>query len=226
MSRDQLVITDLPGVMISGNGQAKTVVEAGTTSSLYPFRVLQIDDGSPVQLSNMTIMHGSSTSPEDGDGGGIEVLSGSLTMRNSTVTANLAQGQGGGIYEAGLNSIGGSSGTESQAYLKNVTITDNAAFGGGGGLDVEGQAVIEGGSVAGNSIRSARFPGPDGAGIRLGDDGNLLSEPSRGRPQRGGKQRCGRGRRKFQRWLAALVRRCDRRAVIGGQELRQLWGRP
>jgi hypothetical protein len=32
---------------------------------------------------------------------------------------------------------------------------------------------MEGGSVAANSIRSPRFPGPDGAGIRLGDDGNF-----------------------------------------------------
>jgi CSLREA domain-containing protein len=174
LETDQLSVTDPAGLIISGEGQAKTIVEADTTSSSYPFRVLQVSNGSAVQISNITIEEGhSSTSTEDGNGGGIEVLSGSLTMRNSSVTSNTAENQGGGVYVAGLNSIGGSSGTESQAYLKYVTITGNTALGGGGGLDVEGQAVIEGGSVAANSIRSARFPGPDGAGIRLGNDGDF-----------------------------------------------------
>ena len=144
------------------------MVQADTTSTTYPFRVLQISNGSPVQISNVTIKDGhSTTSTEDGNGGGIEVLSGSLTMRNSTVTANTADNDGGGIYVAGLNSINVSSGTESQAYLKNVTISDNTAANGGGGLDVEGQAIMQG-VVTGNTLTGSSL---QGAGIRLGDDG-------------------------------------------------------
>ncbi len=86
-------------------------------------------------------------------------------MRNSTVTANAAENQGGGIYVAGLNSINQSSGTESQAYLKNVTISDNDAGNGGGGIDVEGQAIMRG--VVTNNI-GGRF---GGGGILLDDDG-------------------------------------------------------
>jgi hypothetical protein len=177
LETDQLTITDTAGVVIAGAGQAKTVVEADSTSPSYPFRVLQISNGSPVQVSNVTVKDGDSTSPaptprpalaasvEDGYGGGIEVLSGSLTMRNSTVTGNFAENQGGGIYVAGLNSVSGSSGTESQAYLKNVTISDNDAGNGGGGLDVEGQAIMQGAITAniGGEL--------GGGGILLDDDG-------------------------------------------------------
>ncbi len=169
LESDQLSVTDAAGVVISGAGQAKTVVQADTTSTTYPFRVLQVSNGSAVQISNVTIKDGHSTATtEDGDGGGIEVLSGSLTMRNSTVTANTADNDGGGIYVAGQNSINnGSSGTESQAYLKNVTISGNTASM-GGGLDIEGQAIIGGGQVTGNTVT-----GPLGGGIRLGADGDF-----------------------------------------------------
>src|SRR5581483_10970157 len=170
VSLAQLVITDPAGVVISGKGRLKTVVEADSTSSAYPFRVLQINSGSNVQISNVTIENGhSSTSNEDGNGGGIEVVSGALTMRNSTVTANTAEVDGGGIYVAGLNSIKNEpSGTESQAYLKNDTISNNTASNGGGGIDLEGQAISQGGSITGNTA-----PNGDGGGIRLGGDGNF-----------------------------------------------------
>ena len=160
LESDQLSVTDSAGVVISGAGQAKTVVQADTTSTTYPFRVLEISNGSPVQISNITIKDGhSTTTTEDGNGGGIEVLSGSLTMRNSTVTANTADSDGGGIYVAGLNSVNGSSGTESQAYLKNVTISDNSAANGGGGLDVEGQAIMQG-VVTGNTLTGSLSTAP------------------------------------------------------------------
>jgi CSLREA domain-containing protein len=172
LETDQLTITDPGGVVIAGAGRAKTVIEADSTSSSYPFRVLEINSGANVQISKVTIEDGhSSTATEDGNGGGIEVLSGSLTMRNSTVTANTADGDGGGIYVAGQNSIqsesGGLSGAESQAYLKNVTISDNSASDGGGGLDVEGQAVIGASLVTGNTAPNA------GGGILLNDDGDF-----------------------------------------------------
>ena len=175
LETDQLSVTDSAGLVIAGAGQAKTVIEADTTSTAYPFRVLQINSGSNVQISNVTIKDGhSSTSSipaEDGYGGGVEVLSGALTMRNSTVTANTVDNDGGGIYVAGLNSINGDSGTESQAYLKNVTISGNGAGNGGGGLDVEGQAIMQG-TVTGNTITGVSFPDL-GAGIRLGGDGDF-----------------------------------------------------
>lgn len=168
LETDQLIVTDPAGLVIAGGGQAKTIVQADTTSSSYPFRVLQINSGSNVQISSMTFEDGhANATTEDGDGGGIEVLSGSLTMRNSTVTANTADNDGGGIYVAGQNSIARSSGAESQAYLRNVTISGNSAADGGGGLDVEGQAVIGTSLVTGNTAPNA------GGGILLNDDGDF-----------------------------------------------------
>jgi hypothetical protein len=171
VSLGQLVITDPAGVVISGKGRLKTVIEADKTSTTYPFRVLQINSGSNVEISNLTIEDGHSSTPnEDGNGGGIEVVSGALTMRNSTVTANTADVEGGGIYVAGRNSIKNDpSGTESQAYLKNDTISKNTASNGGGGLDLEGQAISQGGSISGNTA-----PTGDGGGIRLGGDGEFF----------------------------------------------------
>lgn len=167
LETDQLTIADPAGVVIAGAGAAKTVVEADSTSPSYPFRVLQIGNGSAVQISNLTIEDGYSSTPtEDGNGGGIEVVSGSVTMRNSTVRGNVAQVRGGGIYVAGLNSIKNEpSGTESQAYLKNVTISGNTAADGGGGMDVEGQAIMQG-TVTGNTAGDT-----GGGGILLNDDG-------------------------------------------------------
>ena len=160
------------------------MVQADSTSTTYPFRVLEISNGSPVQISNVTIKDGHSTATtEDGDGGGIEVLSGSLTMRNSTVTANTADSDGGGIYVAGLNSDQQfPRAPRARHTSKNVTISDNSAA-----IDRRRPRRRRPGDHGKASVTSNTVTGSlsDGAGIRLGDDGELLPEPLRKRLHRG-----------------------------------------
>ncbi|MGR4884813.1 hypothetical protein ACIPUC_36125 [Streptomyces sp. LARHCF249] len=81
-----------------------------------------------------------------GTGGGI-VSFGALTLRNSTLSYNIATNNGGGAFAVGTTNI------------SNTTITGNTAHDDGGGLDTRGSLTLTGSRVTDNA---ARF---GGAGI-------------------------------------------------------------
>jgi hypothetical protein len=81
-------------------------------------------------------------------GGGIRVISGMLTLRNSTVTGNVAL-RGGGIFNG------------STLTLQNSTVIGNQAFVGGGGIlnTGDGTLTVLDSTIADNSA------GQNGGGI-------------------------------------------------------------
>ena len=85
-----------------------------------------------------------------GDGGGVGVKGGSLTIESSTISGNIAgDGEGGGIYTY--------SDSATATTIRNSTISGNTAhavYGGGGGggayLTFDGPALIENSTIYGN----------------------------------------------------------------------------
>nr|HRL13074.1 choice-of-anchor Q domain-containing protein [Aggregatilineales bacterium] len=98
-----------------------------------------------LEIINSTISGNSS----GGEGGGVYVQLGTLTITGGTISANTAA-TGGGIFNAGELS---ETGIPSQANLNGVTISGNIAFGAGGGLygDHEGVVTITNSSFSGNT---------------------------------------------------------------------------
>ncbi|MBM3972376.1 MAG: hypothetical protein FJ302_21330, partial [Planctomycetes bacterium] len=115
------------GVRISGNNQS---------------RIFQVDAGTTVTLSGLTLNEGNG-GPE---GGGIR-NSGTLTISNSTISGNDADLFGGGIRNFGTLTI------------SNSTISGNTAGDEGGGIRNSGTLTISNSTISGNS---ADF---DGGGI-------------------------------------------------------------
>ena len=112
-SGSELVI--YKGLTLFGEGAVATRIQAASLPGVASFRVFNITGGN-VAISGLTIRHGKPT----GNGGGI-LNEGELTLANSTIGANTASDNRGGIYNAG--------GT---VTLTNSTITDNTATRGGG----------------------------------------------------------------------------------------------
>lgn len=98
-----------------------------------------------------------------GDGGGINVTHGALTLFNSRVSANAAAAKGGGIFIAGTASP--------FAFLVDgSTVSGNSAFDGGGGLYTE-----RGGTVLDSTISGNSGGGLGGGGISYADAAALNS---------------------------------------------------
>ena len=102
---------------IEGNGTGKTIIGGrGVT------RVLRIDAGADVTLSDLTIRNGKTS----GNGGGISNL-GTLTLSGAKVSGNTAGGNGGGIYNYGQAQAG----TPSLTLTGSLVTRNSAALGGG-----------------------------------------------------------------------------------------------
>jgi hypothetical protein len=86
------MLTISKNLTISGPGVSNLVVIDGGTNDT----VIEIDSGTTVAISGLTIQHGLSNS---GYGGGI-LNNGTLTLNNSTVSSNYAAIAGDGIYNA------------------------------------------------------------------------------------------------------------------------------
>ncbi len=140
-----------------------------TISGNHAFRVFEIGSLGPiiVTLSGLTIANGSVTS-DFGEGGGIFLGSGTLTIVNSTLSGNsvssVTECFGGGIFNesATLN-------------LLNSLLSDNSASsrsGGGGGSDgggifnFEGMVNITNSTISGNSVNG-------GIGVGFGFGGGI-----------------------------------------------------
>ena len=77
------------------------------------------------------------------DGGGIALIQGSLELRNSTVTLNVADRYGGGVHVHYL--------WESSAVIENSIISNNTANDSGGGVSVAQPTIIRNSVIEGNT---------------------------------------------------------------------------
>ena len=136
---------------LTGAGSGDTIIQAATGERIAGFRVLRILFGNTVAISGVTIRHGDSAHTQccSGHGGGIRIGGGtnSLTLTDSTVSRNWADGSGGGIWN-------------SSKTLTSSTISGNTAVGGGGIYSSGGTVNLTNSTVSGNTA-----PGSDGGGI-------------------------------------------------------------
>jgi hypothetical protein len=118
-------------------------------SPWYASRVFNISPGKTVTISGLTIFYGSPPGPEY-RGGGIYNDHATLTLKNCTITGNVAdQGVGGGIYN-----------DQGTLTVSNCTISGNSSFYGAGistNWAYEGSATvtITNSTISGNSASAA-----------------------------------------------------------------------
>jgi uncharacterized repeat protein (TIGR01451 family) len=159
----ELAINSNTTMTIDGGG--KVIVSANIQS-----RVLTISGGANATLNGLTIRDGRVSifsGGSDGQGGGISIVSGTLTLTNSTISGNSSDNGGGGIVNRGgtLNVI-------------NSTISSNSTTTNGGGIHNSATATanLTNSTIAGNFAVSDSGGGIAGGGIR--NDGTLNSRNS------------------------------------------------
>jgi uncharacterized repeat protein (TIGR01451 family)/CSLREA domain-containing protein len=174
-------------VTISGPGaNVLTVIRDASASA---FRIFAVNGGKTVTISGLTISGGRTTGgAPTGQGAGI-FNSGTLTIRNSNISNNIADHDGGGIRSVGgasltvINSTftgntsfgGGAIHTDGACSVINSTINNNhsnvADLSNGGGITVNagGTLTITNSTVSGNSARR------HGGGIYLDDSSTVLT---------------------------------------------------
>lgn len=170
-------------------GNRSTIRRAATAPN---FRIFEVKGaGGNLTLRNLTVRDGRSTSGGAG-GGGIAVGTGSratldtvevtrnqalvtgpgggiaaggtLTLRNSTVSYNIAQDNGGGVYAGGA------------LTLSNTTVTGNTARADSGGIDVRTALTATNSRVTDNADREAT----GGIHVRSGATATLADTLVRG----------------------------------------------
>ncbi|MCH7720172.1 MAG: hypothetical protein IH988_04170, partial [Planctomycetes bacterium] len=144
-----LDITD--NLTITGAGACQTIIDANGID-----RVFHVFGGVSADISGVTITGGSVNGTEDGAG----ILNlGTLTVTDSTITANAA---------AGHNSGGGGIDNEVDATLMvtGSTISNNVANDGGGGIGNNGDLTVINSTISGNTNPNDGVgdPGSDAGG--------------------------------------------------------------
>ena len=127
----QLELSD--SVTIQGPATGQVTISGNAAS-----RVFQIDGGTTVNLSELTITAGSAS-----NGGGIADF-GNLTLSNSMITNSTASGNGGGLYVSSTGS----------ATLTGCTVSGNVAHDGGGIDNDHGTLSLSNTTVANNRVSS------------------------------------------------------------------------
>jgi CSLREA domain-containing protein len=157
---------DLVGDTINGAGARTTVIDGGGVRRVMDVTNLNPQVGPPVpsEVSGVTIRNGLApgASGPANLGGGIQVQSGTLTLVNSTVVGNHADGDGGGI---GLNS-------GDSLVLDHSTVAGNTAGGDGGGIWSANEALVMqfvNSTVSGNTAtgEGGAYWGGGGSGLNL-----------------------------------------------------------
>jgi CSLREA domain-containing protein len=164
-----LDITAGSQVTISHAGITPTAISGGGLD-----RVLHILSGGNATISGVTIRDGRTTGGGE-FGGGIQNDEGTLVLSNSTITANSANANGGGME----NFNGGT------ATLTNVTISGNTATGGspGGGIRNAGPSTLalNNVTVTGNTADNGGGLSNGSATLNLSNTivaGNVDSDPA------------------------------------------------
>src|SRR5215211_8013132 len=174
LSSELPAVTDGAGLTIDGGSVDITL------SGNNAVRVFVVASGAGLTLNDLTVANGRAFG-----GGGIFNDGGTLTVNNSTISGNSANGNSGGIFNAGLGTLevnsstisGNSAGTFSGGIhndggtltVNNSTISGNSANNAGGGIWNADTATLNNTIVANNE-------GGNCAGT-ITDDGSNLEWP-------------------------------------------------
>jgi hypothetical protein len=165
-----------------GAGMASTIIDGSNSGTVVTIGLS--NTAALVMLSGVTIQHGNTTD----SGGGIDNVSGTLTLSNSTVISNTAASSGyggGGIFNGSFGSVmlsnstvsgntaasyaeGGGINNGGTLSMTNSTVADSSAFG-GGGISNGGTLTLTNSMVDGNTATSN-----GGGGISNGGGGTLM----------------------------------------------------
>ncbi len=168
LSYDQIAVTS--PITITGNGVGNTIIQANASPNTATWRVFEVSSTGNLTLSGLTVRHGrcnGSCQTITGAGGGI-YNAGTLTVTNSTLSANSAS-YGGGIYNArtltvtnstlsaNIASYGGGIYNDGSLTIANSTLSSNSAGGSGGGIfNTSGGALtIANSTLSSNAASSA-----------------------------------------------------------------------
>ncbi|HEX6608876.1 MAG TPA: right-handed parallel beta-helix repeat-containing protein, partial [Chloroflexia bacterium] len=130
----------LSNVTITGKGATNTIIDGNNSDRIFDIDPLQ-GSNAVVSISGVTIQHGSVNPAAINLGGGVATGgSSTVTISNSTITANQSvSGTGGGLEAFGA------------LTLTNVTVSNNIADAQGGGIRATGNTTISGSTITGNS---------------------------------------------------------------------------
>jgi len=112
-------VTDAAGLAIDGGEDVRV-------SGNHAVRAFEVGEGASLNLNNLTVADGHSDS-----GAGIYVAGGALELNNSTVSGNIAEGQGGGIYNDFGATVKVTDSTVSNNTAQRIPGNPDGAFGGG-----------------------------------------------------------------------------------------------
>ena len=133
-------------VTLRGAGAGQTILDGNAAD-----RVLEIYEGATVSVEGVTIQNGKAVND---NGGGI-LNSGTLTLKDSTVSENTAigntnnNGHGGGIYNDSTGTL----------TLTNSTVSGNTASDGGGIYNYRGTLTLTDSTVSGNRATGSNSGG-------------------------------------------------------------------
>jgi len=165
---------------ISGDPDGSTVIDA---SGGEPLNIFTIPTGRVVSLRDLTLTGGDAVN----DGGGAISNEGTLTVANSTISGNTAQGRGGAIDSSGpltiTNStlrgntatngarapIGGAISELGPLTITNSTFSGNTAISQGGAIVICGPLTIANSTISGNAAYA-------GAGGGIGSCGEASAD--------------------------------------------------
>jgi len=169
-------------LLISGSGADETIIDGNQLDRVFH---IPISIGVSFSISGVTVRHGANVNSGAGifnegggtlivessyiqgntsltNGGGIDNLNGQVTINNSTISGNKAQGDengnGGGMYNNG--------GT---LYLSSSTISGNQATLRGGGISSSGALIIDSSTIHDNLARQVGY----GGGLHIYASGTL-----------------------------------------------------
>jgi len=151
LTSGELTLTDPDLTLISTTGTGASVTISGSTSN--PSRIFTLNSGASAELDGLTLTNGSTST----DGGAIS-NSGTLTVRNSTLSNNRAL-NGGAIANSG------------QLTIINSTLEGNRANTNGGGITSSGTLTLVNSALITNRAGS-------GGGLFTATAGNLPFQTS------------------------------------------------
>ena len=144
-------ITDGAGLTINGGSADITI------SGHNQYRVFEVGSGAKLTLSNLTVANGADAGDFSG-GGGIYNQSGTVTVRNSTISGNSNGGISNsvGTVRVSNSTISGNSGAgistnQGTLTVSNSTISGNSAVNGAGILASDGTVTVRNSTISGNS---------------------------------------------------------------------------
>jgi len=176
------LVSPLPDIIhkvnINGPGVSQLTVQRSIANGTPNFRIFTIQSGGTANISGITISNGNLPF---GTNGAALVNSGTLTVTNSTISANTTVNgfavfnASGGTLTLLNDTVGGNSGggvlNSGGLTLTNSTVSNNSNTVGGAGIFNNGTMRVTNSSVSGNTVNSS---GGRGGGI-LNNDGATVT---------------------------------------------------